>query len=156
MTNFSLKKALWNSYEKLAYTDKYILGFKYAGNIYITYRESLETSDFVKLDNAGRGQGYSIRFKPSKAEKIHLLKNASVLCSADYFLELVATSKYNKGEIFEKLVTETEAHTEWKKDNVPFTEAGDVEINGTPYQIKFEKATFCNEKSIMNLKKAIA
>ena len=44
-------------------------------------------------------------------------------------------------------------YDEWEKDNVPFTEAGDIEVNGIAYQIKFEKATFTNEKSIANLGK---
>ena len=35
---------------------------------------------------------------------------------------------------------------DWEKDNVPFTEGGDIEINGKAFQIKYEKATFTNEK----------
>ena len=58
---------------------------------------------------------------------------------------MVETTKYNKGEIFEKLITEYFG-MKWEKDNVPFTEGGDIEINGKAFQIKYEKATFTNEK----------
>jgi hypothetical protein len=34
----------------------------------------------------------------------------------------------------------------WIKDNVPFTDGGDLTVNGIAYQLKFEKATFTNEK----------
>ena len=80
------------------------------------------------------------------------MQSAQVLCSVNYFESVKADCKYNKGEVFEKLVTEFYGQ-EWTKDNVPFTVDGDLTVNGTAYQIKFEKATFCNEKSLANLKK---
>ena len=151
MENTALKMEMLGNYHKLAFTDNYILGFQYKENIYISYRKAVDMEKFVKLDKASRGQGYSIRFKPNSSDKIYLLTGSKVLCSAKYFQELVAGSKYNNGEILEKLVTEIEAGKIWEKDNIPFTEAGDVEINGIPYQIKFEKATFTNEKALENL-----
>ena len=81
-----------------------------------------------------------------------MAENATALCSTLYFNELVANTKYNRGEIAEKLVTEYMGQ-EWKKDNVPFTEDGDITIDGVAYQIKFEKATFTNEKALANLRK---
>ena len=80
------------------------------------------------------------------------MPNAGLLCSEKFFEEQVASTKYNKGEIFEKMVTEYFGQ-EWEKDNVPFTEDGDITVNGVAYQIKFQKATFCNEKSIANLER---
>lgn len=101
---------------------------------------------------ANRGTGYTLRFKPNKTQKIILLKeNAITLCSEEFFNTLVRESKYNRGEIAEKLVTEYAGQT-WVKDNVPFTEAGDIEWNGVSYQIKFEKATFINEKTMANMR----
>lgn len=79
-----------------------------------------------------------------------MTKGAKVLCSKEFFETTAKESKYNKGEIFEKLVTEYFAQ-EWTKDNIPFTEAGDIEINGKAYQIKFEKATFTNEKTLAKM-----
>lgn len=151
MENTALKMHLLNGYHKMAFTDNYILGFSYKGNIYITYSNGANMEKFVKLDKASRGQGYSIRFKPSASDKIYMLMGAKVICSVEYFQHMVDTTKYNKGEILEKLVTEIEAGTKWEKDNIPFTEAGDVVINGIPYQVKFENATYTNEKALASL-----
>lgn len=151
MENTALKMSMINKYHALSFTDRYILGFSYKGNIYISYQDASVVNNFIKLDVASRGQGYSIRFKPSRADKIYLLTSAKLICSTEYFDDLVNNSKYNRGEILEKLVTEIEAGKEWKKDHVPFTEAGDVEINGIAYQIKLEKATFTNEKTLEKL-----
>ena len=114
------------------------------------------------LDKASRGAGYSLRFKPTLNEKYMLMANgATPLCSDRRFNAMLKETyinnkskevNYNRGEVFEKLVTEY-AGQEWEKDNIPFTEAGDLDWNGIAYQIKFEKATFTNEKSLANLKK---
>ena len=76
--------------------------------------------------------------------------NAEVLCSEKFFDELCEMSKYNRGEIFEKLITEHFGQV-WTKDNIPFTEAGDIEVDGIAYQVKFEKATFINEAQMMRM-----
>ena len=112
-----------------------------------------EMMSFIcKLDRASRGAGYALRFCPNAEQKMALMPSAKILCSEKFFNEVCAESKYNKGEIFEKMVTEYFGQV-WTKDAVPFTEAGDIEVDGVAYQIKFQKATFCNEKSIANLEK---
>ena len=39
----------------------------------------------------------------------------------------------------------------WEKDNIPFIDDGDLTINGIAYQIKFEKGTFINEKTLARM-----
>ena len=148
--NTNLFETMINRYNELAYTHNYIFGFTYKGVVYAVKTTNEVLPYILKLDKASRGAGYSLRFKPNKNQKILLLKDAKVLCSKKYFDEQKALSKYNKGEIFEKLITE-HFNQIWCKDNIPFTKAGDIEINGTAYQIKFEGGTFCNEKSISTL-----
>ena len=143
---------LINVYNTLAYTHNYIWGFEYKKTIYMAITTAEVMPYVCKLDKASRGAGYALRFCPNADQKLALMPKAEPLCSAEYFKTLVSNSKYNNGEIFEKLVTEKFGQV-WTKDNIPFTEAGDIDVNGTAYQIKFQKATFCNEKSIANLKK---
>ena len=69
----------------------------------------------------------------------------------DLLEEILVPLKYNKGEIFEKLVTEQFGQT-WVKDNVPFTDDGDLTVDGIAYQIKFESASFINEKQMMRMR----
>lgn len=152
MRNLVLFNMMVVKYVKMAYAHRYIWGFAYQGNIYMAFTKANMVKDLCCLDRASRGQGFSLRFKPNKAQKLLLLTNAIVLCSVKYFEEMVSASKYNKGEIFEKMVSEYYG-IEWTKDRVPFTVGGDIEINGIPYQIKFERATFCNEKSLASLER---
>lgn len=148
MNKDELFRNMMTAYHNMSAAHRYILGYEQDGMIYVIVGSPELVDGCVILDKASRGQGYAIRFKPNRAIKRMLTHSgAQVLCSADYFNGLVADSKYNKGEIFEKLVTEM-AGQAWEKDNVPFTDDGDLTWNGVAYQIKFEKASFINEKQM--------
>ena len=151
MTNAIIFNELVNGYNELAYTHNYMFGFEDRGTIFCAITDEKVLNLVCTLDKASRGAGFALRFKPNKAQK-ELLKTFELIpvCSALYFNQLVATTRYNKGEIFEKLVTELFGQV-CEKDNVPFTKAGDIEVDGIAYQIKFEKATFTNEKTLKKL-----
>ena len=149
--NTVIKKMLQDGYNKIAFTDSYILGWIVDHVVYMAVCDRGTVDAVTCLDMASRGAGYALRFKPNKSQKMLLMTCGAVaLCSEAFFNDMVAGSTYNRGEIFEKLVTEHFGQI-WEKDTVPFTEAGDIEVDGIAYQIKFEKATFTNEKSLMNL-----
>lgn len=152
MTNTALFNQMLNLYNTLSFTHNYIFGFTYGGNVYFTFAQSDILPVLLTLDKASRGQGYSLRFRPNKEQKQALLQNCEVLCSENFFNSEVANSRYNKGEIFEKMVTEYYGQY-WEKDSVPFTEDGDLTINGIAYQLKFESATFTNEKTLWKILK---
>lgn len=151
MTNLTIFNKMVTEYNELAYTHEYMFGFEDNGTIYCAIANANILNLVCTLDRASRGAGYSLRFKPNKAQK-ELLKTFDLIaiCSTKFFNQLVNDTKYNKGEIFEKLMTEYFGQV-WKKDNVPFTEDGDLTVDGIAYQIKFEKATFTNEKSLKKL-----
>lgn len=148
--NTTLFKHMIDEHNRISYTHFYIFGFKYKHNVYFTFTTKEILPYILKMDTASKGQGHSLRFKPDKAQKLLLLPQAQLLCSEEWFESQVASCEYNRGDIFEKLITEMQGQ-HWTKDHVPFTEAGDIEIDGIPYQIKFEKATFTNEKTLANL-----
>ena len=152
MTNEVIKKMLQDGYNAVAFTDKYIMGFIVNHVVYFTVCTRELVDRVTCLDRASRGAGFALRFKPNKEQKMLLMASkAEALCSEKFFNDMVADSCYNRGEIFEKLITEFFGQA-WKKDTIPFTEAGDIEINNIAYQIKFEKATFTNEKSLASLR----
>lgn len=149
--NIALKAKMVEFYNRYAFTHNYIFGFRFNGNIWLVKVSSEILERILTLDKASRGAGYALRFKPNRAVKSYMLScGAELLCSEKFFDELCASSKYNKGEIFEKLVTELNGQ-EWEKDNVPFTEDGDLTVDGIAWQIKFEKATFINEKQMVRM-----
>lgn len=148
----TLFKNMIDRYNAVAFTHNYIWGFEFHGVIYMAHTDADVMPYICKLDRASRGAGMALRFCPKVDQKVLLLPYATPLCSVKYFNEVKASDKYNNGEIFEKLVTEYYNQT-WVKDNVPFTKDGDLTVDGIAYQIKYEKATFCNEKSLKNLTK---
>ena len=154
MSRNEIKRTLVQFYNRKAFTHKYILGFALNGSIYYVVVDGSDLDLVTALDKASRGAGFALRFKPNKAVKNYLMSlGAKVLCSEEFFSDLVKMSKYNKGEIFEKLITEINGQ-EWTKDNVPFTEDGDLTVDGVAYQLKFEKATFINEAQMMRMERA--
>ena len=147
----ALFETMVRRYNELSYTHNYIYGFYFQNVVYMVKTTEEIMPYILKLEKASRGAGYALRFKPNKNQKATLLaKGATVLCSKELFDETVKNSKYNKGEIFEKMVTEF-YNQNWTKDNIPFTESGDLTINGKAFQIKFEKATFINEKQLARM-----
>lgn len=151
--NATIFKTLIDNYNELAYTHNYIMGFEDRGNIYACYCDAHMLPYVCKLDKASGNGGYSLRFRPNKAQK-ELLKTCKceIICSKEYFNNVYANCKYNRGEVFEMLLTE-KANQTWEKDNVKFTDGADLTIDGIDYQVKFNKATFINEQTLASLTK---
>ena len=136
------------NYRKFSVADSYILGFIYDKMLYM-----LEVAEiaprFLNVEEASRNQGENLRLRLKKAHKASLMKKQPIcLGSAD----CLVADKYNKGEIFEKLVTEYFGQ-EWKKDTVPFYVDGDLNVNGKKIQIKLDSATLMNTKQLKKLSK---
>lgn len=149
--NNTMFEYLINEYNRLAYTHNYIFGFEYKGVVYSVKTTNEILPYVLKLDRASRGAGYALRFKPTNAQKVLLIaKGAEVVGSAEWFKAEVESNKYNIGENFERVETERVGQT-WTKDSVPFTEDGDLTVDGVAYQIKYQGATFTNEKTLARL-----
>lgn len=137
-------------YNSIAFTHNYIMGFAYKGNIYAA--KTVGLSFGIKLDRASskNGGGYCLRYQPTKAEKEALVESgqAELICSKEWFDGFHACSSYNKGEDFERIITER-AGQEWEKDNVPFFKGADLTTEEASYSIKFEKATICTETTLI-------
>ena len=148
MKNANLFNTMIDRYNELSFTHSYIYGFTYKKMVYMVKADNSVMPYVLTLDEGSRGAGFSLRFKPNNSQKLLLIsKGAQILCSQAAFEQMFKDSKYNRGEIFEKMVTELNGQ-EWKKDNVPFTDDGDLTVDGIAYQIKFEKATFTSEKQL--------
>lgn len=142
-------------YDRHAYTNQYVIGINYKGTIYACYCSSAIIPSIATIATASRDNGLSLRFKANNKKRALVFNSAyktEMVCSAEYLEEVAHNvgKQTNRGTAFEKLFTEMHGQ-EWKKDSVPFTEAGDIEIDGTAYQIKYESATFCNEAQIRRL-----
>ncbi len=142
------KATMIKNYRKFSAADSYIIGFIFDKMLYFVEMEEIMPR-FLNVEEASRNQGDNLRLRLKKAHKASLMKKSPIcLGSAD----LLTESKYNKGEIFEKLVTEYYGQT-WEKDTVPFWVQGDINLGGKEVQIKFDSATLMNTKQIKKLQK---
>lgn len=138
-------------YNALAVATAYIVGFVLNGMLYYTMSKHIADS-FLKMDrmSSKRGGWAKIRVKLSSADRKALVAcgKAIMIGSADL---LDTEDKYNKGERFERIITETLTGETWVKDSVPFNVAGDITLNGEEVQIKFDGAELTNERTLMRM-----
>ena len=140
MMNWMIK-----TYRENAAAHIYYFGFVLAGLLYVvTDMEFDALAAYFKADRASTAKGgfAKIRIRANTADLKALLPIATLIGSAD----LLNDSHWNKGEMFEKIITERYTATEWVKDSVPFFKAGDANINGEEVQIKLNGAELTNEK----------
>jgi hypothetical protein len=127
----------------------YLVGFVSGGAVWYVTLSFAELQAYLKLDRASskRGGYAKIRIRLSSTQIMQLIGTgkASKLCSIK---ELTADPKHNRGENFERIVTEVLAKQVWVKDSVPFWVKGDVNLNGEEVQIKLDDAELTNEKTL--------
>ena len=147
-----MKKTMIDFYNEKSYTHSYIFGVSYKGTVYAVKATSDVLPYVLTLDKASRGAGAALKFKPNNNQRLMLIAmGAKAVCTTAQLEAQFKATKYNRGEIFEKLVTEMYGQ-QWEKDNIPFTDAGDIEVDGISYQIKYEKASFINEAQMLRMR----
>lgn len=140
-----------NHYNALTAAHAYIVGFVLNHLLYYVRVDGNLPQEFLKLDRASskRGGMAKVRVRLSSAIRTALVANGeAVLMGSE---TLLTDDRYNKGERFEKVITETLTAETWVKDSVPFNVAGDIELNGVQIQIKLDNAELTNEKILGRL-----
>lgn len=142
-----MMKVLYNT---LSASHLYILGFMVQNVLYYTMMDFEKLAGFMKMDRMSTAKGgwAKLRIKLTTAQKAELLKIATRCGTVE---DLTAMEKYNKGENFERIITELLTGQRWVKDSVPFNVAGDIVLNGENVQIKFDGAEITNERLLTKL-----
>ena len=137
-------------YNALSASHLYILGFMVQNILYYTMMDFEKLAGFMKMDRMSTAKGgwAKLRIKLTTAQKAELLKIATRCGTVE---DLTAMEKYNKGENFERIITELLTGERWVKDSVPFNVAGDIVLNGENVQIKFDGAEITNERLLTKL-----
>ena len=138
------------TYARKTAAHKYALGFIYQGRLYVVVLSFAELSRYFKLDRASskRGGFAKIRSKLTSADRAKLSATAELSGAEDL---LTADPKHNKGENFERELTERWTAETWVKDSVPFWVKGDITVNGEEIQVKLDGAELTNEKILTRL-----
>ena len=128
----------------------YALGFPFGGNLYVQKLSFDELTRFAKLDRASskRGGFAKIRIKLTAKDRAELSATAELIGAEDLLMKDTA---HNKGENFERELTERWTGERWVKDSVPFWVAGDIRVDGVEIQIKLDGAELTNEKILGRL-----
>lgn len=137
-------------YNERAGAHEYALGFVHGGNLYAQRLSFAELSRFFKLDRASskRGGFAKIRIKLTAKDRAELSATAELIGAEDL---LMKDSAHNKGENFERELTERWTSETWVKDSVPFWVAGDIRVDGVEIQVKLDGAELTNERILSRL-----
>lgn len=141
-----------HTYHHLSAAQKYIIGFVANDTVYYVVANWQQLAKYLKADHASskRGGTLKARIRLSSKDRKELLENGTAIALC-HMAEL-SKGIYNKGENFERVITETLTTTIWTKDSVPFYVQGDINVNGEEIQVKFDGAELTNEKTLTNAK----
>lgn len=144
------KRTLIKYTRRFTAADAYIIGFIYKRNLYmITIEEIPPRFIRVERESSKKGGRRKLQLRLNNQYKEQLIRKGAVYMGD----ETVLDGKYNKGVEFEKLVSEFYGITFRGKDNIGFWVAGDINVNGTEYQIKLDGAQIAVETTLEKLKK---
>lgn len=135
------------AYNKASAAHTYALGFTAQHNLYAVKMSFAQLSKYFKLARASskRGGFAKVRIVLRAADRMELMASAELLGPDSL---LVKDSKHNKGENFERELTERWTGETWQKDSVPFWMDGDIRVNGVAIQVKFDGAELTNERTL--------
>ena len=138
---------MMNAYNARSAAHTYALGFLFDRNLYAVRLSFTELSRFFKLDRASskRGGFAKIRIKLTAKDRAELSATAELIGAEDL---LTADKAHNKGENFERELTERWTSEAWVKDSVPFWVAGDIRVDGIEIQVKLDGAELTNERTL--------
>ena len=143
-------------YGSTAFTHEYLFGWAENDDVYAVFVDwNLFKKLLLKNDKAATSKGGALKIRvriDTKARAI-LKKSAFILGKVE---ELTADKKYNRGENFERMVTEKLCGEQWEKDSIPYYMAGDINYKGEPIQVKFDGAELTNAKTYENTKRILA
>ena len=142
------KTNMIRDYHKLSAADYYIIGFQLDGYVYAVKQKRIY-SKYLKADRESTKNGGAniLRLILTKKQKKALAKKLLPIA----IIEEMENAK-NRGEWFEKLI-HTIYKQDYKKDATRFDKQGDIKIEGQEVQLKFERATVANERTIKKIKK---
>ena len=131
----------------------YIVGFIRNNKVYYVTVNFGKLSAMLKACKASskRGGFNKVRVYVSASAQKAMIANGEAVEVGT--MEDLVSKKYNKGEMFEKVITETLTSDTWEKDSLPFYEGGDITVNGENIQIKLNGAELTNERCLENMLK---
>ena len=138
-------------YRKFSGADAYILGFIYKHELYAIAMSEIMPR-FIKVEKSSEKKGahekLQLRLLNKHKEQL-IRKGAQKIGTEADLLEI----PHNRGVSFERMIYRINGQEPRKKDNICFTESGDININGIEYQIKLEGAQIVEFRTLNKIQK---
>lgn len=138
-------------YRKFSGADAYILGFIYKHELYATTVDEIMPR-FMRVEKSSvkKGAHEKLQFRLRNEHKEQLIrKGAQKIGTETDLLEI----PNNKGVSFERMVYRMNGQEPREKDNIRFTEGGDINVNGVEYQVKLEGAQIVEFRTLNKIQK---
>jgi len=142
-------EAMLATYEATTGANAYLFGFLHNSKLYYLLRNEL-IREALKADRASSKKGgfLKLRIKFPAALRQALVESGEAILLGEADL-LETGDKWNRGERFERLVTERLTGERWEKDSKPYWECGDIQLNGVEVQVKLDGAELTNERVVL-------
>ena len=141
-----LTRSLLRTYEAHSGADMVCVGFEYKKHCYYTLTDKLLPRwCWVEQESSKKGGKVKVQLRLNNPDMEELLRTHECV---EFDPAVLLTFPRNRGNSFEKFVTETLTGEKWKKDSVPFYKQGDVVLNGKQVQVKFNGAQGVMESTL--------
>lgn len=157
MQNEAIQKYLIDSYNRIAFTHSYIFGYVEGGMVYgakvADGRKILPYISCLDCASSKNGGTIQLKYKPNRHQISVIIESAEeirAICSENFLENEFRSTKFNRGQIFEKLVAETFGGYQVENKSAKFTDCGDIIVDTIHYQVKYLKATFTDERTLRN------
>lgn len=145
---------LVNGYHHSAFTSRYVMGYQKSGIVYASVVNM--TPELLKAitkvwASSDKEKSLALRYRPNLKQVAMIERNATTIkaiCKVDELQALASKIKGNLGDAFELLVIQAFNGHKIGKQNTDFMTAGDMVVDGTHYQVKYNKATFTTVKTL--------
>ena len=145
---------LVNGYHRNAYTSRYVMGYQKAGTVYasvVTMTPELLKAISKVWASSDKEKSLALRYRPNQKQIAMIERSATTvkaICTVDELQTLASKIKGNLGDAFEILTIQAFNGHKVGKQNTDFMTAGDMVVDGTHYQVKYNKATFTTVKTL--------
>lgn len=143
---------LIENYKKYNKSNKYELYFIYKKVLYKIIIKELNNNNIkITTESKSHGGQQKLRLYFNNKDKEQMLMNgATEVMNEQKFLDLAKTLKLNKGETCEYLAHK-QRNLEYKRDNIRFDKAGDINLKRDKIQVKFENASIARISTIIKV-----
>ena len=139
------REEMIRAYKRTQAAAAYIIGFVLNNRIYrIILTDLFDEMFYYTRESMSHGGLPKLKLRLTNAIRVQLIEMGAVEVGG---MEILNNGLKNKGDAWEKWNTEQAGQT-WHKDTTPYYLDGDLTVNEVKYQIKFEGASFTNEKVI--------